>query len=224
MIKKISQGHLRKNFSPKSCKPFLVAEIIAAPTFLDFYVQIFGRFFHEIVPPRAPKVPGSISLSLTSFRKLSGNVRLKPRLHAGAETEQIAKSASWGIEMVDIATELQLYGDLEKGDDSKFSKDLTALPWDDRAEYLRDVNARLEGNRASHPELPVLSIESSTYTDLMGTSHEFVSSVKAVEERSWYNPARYLSGHRTSPYEIYSPTWMERLSHGVNKYMKTPPN
>jgi len=124
--------------------------------------------------------------------------------------------------MVDTVTEQTLFNDLAKGDDSRFAKDFAAVAWNERAEYARDLSAQLDANRSAHPELPSLTVDIQSYQDYMGQNQEYVSSIKAAEERSWFNPRRYLSGSRTEPYEIYSPAWAEKIKYGVNRYLKTP--
>jgi len=127
--------------------------------------------------------------------------------------------------VVDSAKESQLFDDLKSGHDGAFADHLSAIPWEERAAYARQVKSDLDANRSQDPTLPDLTIDIQAYKDMYGNQKEYVNQIKAVEERSWFNPKHWWwNSNRTNPYEIYSPSVREKLDHGVARWLQTERN
>jgi hypothetical protein len=123
--------------------------------------------------------------------------------------------------VVDSVKESQLFDDLKAGHDGAFADHLNAIPWEERAAYAKQVKSDLDTNRSQDPTLPELTLDIQPYKDMRGESKEYVNQIKAVEERSWFNPSHWWpNSNRTAPYEIYSPTLREKLNHGVAEFLQ----
>jgi hypothetical protein len=93
-----------------------------------------------------------------------------------------------------------LVGRAESGDKDGLSAELNSMTMEDRLAVAREMDRLNEERRASNPGLP--DIEINVTTDTGGREH--LADVNVLEERSWYNPARWF-GDKFSREDVYDP-------------------
>lgn len=88
----------------------------------------------------------------------------------------------------------------ESGDKDGLSAELNSMTMEDRLSVARQMDRLNEQRRASDPHLP--DIEINVTTDSGGRAH--LSDINLLEERAWYNPARWF-GDDFSREDVYDP-------------------
>jgi hypothetical protein len=131
------------------------------------------------------------------------------------------------IELMDGAEEQKqvdkLFDDIRAGKDDDFASDFAKIAWEDRAKVAGDLQSKLDMNRSTSPTLPELQISYGKYKDSNDQEKPFVDQIKAIEERSKYDPRTWFGYNRTNPYQVYSPGWLEKKEHKILEVVRLAP-